>query len=172
PSVQLTVTSKTCRKPAMNGARKGPKAELAFGVTYQFLKGTTQPDPIGSADSITRPIRIGIRAPDCVRSTAESPSCQRHRSAATCSPRTATLTWALRAATSVPVAAATWYQRTEDSDAPFPPTPSVNSARGGATCGAAGSRTAKIGRASGRERELSGGLAVKIRNQVNRQRRI
>ena len=31
-SSQLTVTSKTCRKPAMNGARKGPSAAIAFGA--------------------------------------------------------------------------------------------------------------------------------------------
>src|SRR5437870_13512123 len=74
PSVQLTVTSKTCRKPAMNGARNGPKAELESGVTYHFAQGTTQPDPIGSADTITQPTSIGIRAPDCVGSTGAPPS--------------------------------------------------------------------------------------------------
>src|SRR2546423_13286322 len=67
-SSQLTVTSKTCRNPAMNGARKGPRVEVAFGVRYQFLNGTTQPEPSGSADSLTPPITSGTRAPACARS--------------------------------------------------------------------------------------------------------
>src|SRR4029077_8595834 len=140
-SFQLTVTSKTCRTPAMNGARNGPRVEVAFGVRYQFLNGTTQPDPIGSADSLTPTITIGMRAPACVRSTAPSPACHCHRWAPGCSPRTATLSRAFGAATCVVVAAATWYQRTDGSDAPLPTTSSTTSARGGAT-DAAGSSTA------------------------------
>src|SRR6266480_3425028 len=100
-SSQPTVTSKTCRTPAMNGARKGPSVEFAFGVRYQFLNGTTQPDASGSADSPTPPITIGMRAPACVRSTARSPVCHCHRSTPTCSPRTATVSRALWAATLV-----------------------------------------------------------------------
>src|SRR5438445_129305 len=72
-SFQLTVTSKTCRTPAMNGARNGPRAELPFGVRYQFLNGTSQQDPSGSADSLTPPITIGMRAPDWLRAMRTRP---------------------------------------------------------------------------------------------------
>src|SRR2546430_10087156 len=51
-SFQLTVTSKTWRTPAMNGARNGPTAEIAFGVRYQFLNGMNQPDPSGSPEPL------------------------------------------------------------------------------------------------------------------------
>src|SRR5438132_12583699 len=73
-SFQLTVTSKTCRTPAMNGARKGPRPELAFGVRNQFLNGTTQPGPIGSADSRTQPITIGIHDPVRYRLPCSTPA--------------------------------------------------------------------------------------------------
>src|SRR4029079_18184160 len=138
-SSQITETSKMWRTPAMNGARNGPRDELAFGVTYQFLNGTTHPDPIGSADSSTPPITIGMPAPSCVRSRSRSPACHRHW-APTCSPRTATMSLAFGAVTPLVVTAAAWYQRTDGSGAPLRPTTIVTSARGGAT-GAAGSTT-------------------------------
>src|SRR5467141_523531 len=63
-SSQLTVTSKTWRKPAMNGARKGPSAAIAFGVRYQFLNGTIQPDRLNrlpDAADHERNARPGLR---------------------------------------------------------------------------------------------------------------
>ena len=77
------------------------------GVRYQVRKGTTQPAAVGCADSPTPPITSGIRTPASRTSTKRLPPCHCQGSAATCSPRTATFTRALLAATSPVVAAST-----------------------------------------------------------------